>query len=147
MKGYSEGAGGKSRVMNKPKKRILIVDDDARVRESVCLAIQEQDVLEFEIVESADVASGIKLLKKTKPDIVILDLHLPDKSGFDFMDMMNSDKAYAKTKVIMLTVDNTMKNIFKAENKGIDVYFFLGKPFNISELQAMVLDISLGSKA
>ena len=132
--------------MSKPKRTILIVDDNAENRESVRLAIQEQDFLDIEVVESSNVASGIKQLEQVKPDIVILDVYMPKKSGFDFLDIMHKDKRFAGTKVIMLSVDDSFKNIFKAENKGIDAYYFLGKPFNISDLQAMVLQLSLPGK-
>jgi len=132
--------------MTKPTKKILVVDDDADIRESVRLALEEQDYLNVEVTESADVASGIHQMKNINPDIVILDLHMPDKSGFDFMDIMRKNTLFAKTKVIMLTADDTLANIFKAENKGIGVYRFLGKPFNISDLQALVLSLSLPIK-
>ena len=80
---------------------------------------------------------------KTKPDIVILDLHLPDQSGFDLMDIIHKNKRFAKTKVIMLTADDTVDNVFEAVNRGIGVYHFLGKPFNIIDLQGLVLSLSL----
>jgi DNA-binding response OmpR family regulator len=102
--------------------------------------------LNIEVVESADVASGIQQMKDMNPDIVILDLHMPDKTGFEFMDIVHKNKRFAKTKVIMLTADDTMDNVFKAESKGIGVYNFLGKPFNISDLQALVLSLSLPIK-
>ena len=133
-------------VMNKPKKTVLVIDDEPSIRESVRLALQEQDYMDIEVIESSNVASGINKLKKMKPDIVILDLHLPDKSGFDFMDILHKDKRFTETKVIMLTVDDTLKTIFKAEDKGIDSYHFLGKPFNIVDLQAMVMNICLLTK-
>jgi len=129
--------------MSKPKRKILIVDDDPYIRESVRLAVQEQDYLDIEVIESPDVASGIEQLEKVSPDVVILDLHMPDKSGFDFIDIMHKYKRLAKTKVIMLSADDTLKNIFKAGDKGINAYYFLGKPFNIVDLQALVLDICL----
>jgi two-component system phosphate regulon response regulator PhoB len=129
--------------MAKPTKKILIVDDDADIREAVRLALEEQDYLNIEVTESADVASGIQQMKAIKPDIVILDLHLTDKTGFDFMDIMHKNKRFAKTKVIMLTADDTIENVLKAELEGIGSYNFLGKPFNISELQALVLNLSL----
>ena len=132
--------------MAKLTKKILIVDDDAAIREAVSLALEEQDYLNIEVTESADVASGIQQMKDTNPDIVILDLHMPDKSGFDFMDIAHKNKRFAKTKVIMLTADDTLGNIFKAEDKGIGAYHFLGKPFNISDLQALVLSLSLPIK-
>jgi DNA-binding response OmpR family regulator len=129
--------------MTKPTKKILIIDDDASIREAVRLTVEEQDFLNIEVTESADVASGIQQMKAIKPDIVILDLHMPDKTGFDFMNIVQKNKLLAKAKVIMLTADDTLGNLFKAEHKGIGAYHFLGKPFNISELQALVLDLSL----
>lgn len=131
--------------MTKPTKKILIIDDDASIREAVRLTVEEQDHVTVEVTESADVASGIQQMKAINPDIVILDLHMPDKTGFDFMDIVHKDKLLAKAKVIMLTADDTLGNLFKAEHKGIGAYHFLGKPFDISELQALVLDLSLSS--
>ncbi len=133
-------------MMNKPKKKVLIIDDDPDIRESVRLAINELDYFDIEVAESPDVISGIEQLKKVKPDIVILDLHMQDKSGFDFMDIMHKSNYFTQTKVIMLTVDDSLKNIFKAEEKGIDAYYFLGKPFNITDLQSLVLSICLPTK-
>jgi DNA-binding response OmpR family regulator len=124
----------------------LIVDDDADIRESVRLAVQELELFDTDIVESSDVDSGIRQLKAMKPDVIVLDLHMPHKSGFDFMDIVRKDKLISKSKVIMLTADDSVKNIFDAEDKGIDAYYFLGKPFNILELQAMVLEICLHNK-
>lgn len=129
--------------MSKPKKTILIVDDDANIRASVRLALEEQDYLDVEVTESSDVTSGLEQLEKLGPDIVILDLHMPGKSGFDFMDMLHKTKHSDKTKVIMLSADDTLNNIFVGEGKGIGAHYFLAKPFNISDLQALVFDLSL----
>jgi DNA-binding response OmpR family regulator len=134
------------KFMSKPIIKLLIIDDDADIRESVSLAVKEQDYLDIEVTESSDAASGVEQLEKVNPDIIILDLHLPDKTGFEFMDIMHKNKRLAKTEVIMLTVDDTLENVFKAEDKGIDRYHFLGKPFNISDLQALVLRICMPVK-
>lgn len=131
--------------MFKPTKKILIVDDDAHIRDSVRLALEEQEYVNVEITEGHDVASGIQKLKDTNPDIVILDLHMPDKTGFDFMHIAHQDKRFTNIKVIMLTADDTMANFLKAEGRGVGVYHFLGKPFNITDLQALVLSLSLPS--
>ena len=132
--------------MKKPTKKILIVDDDADIREAVRLTLEEQDYMNVEVTESTNVASGIQQMEATNPDIVILDLHMPNETGFDFMDIVKKNKRLAKTKVIMLTADDTLDNIFKAEHKGIGAYHFLGKPFNISELQALVISLSFPLK-
>lgn len=129
--------------MPKLTVKILIVDDDEAIREAVRMSLEEQDYLNIEFTESADVAGGIQQMKASQPDILILDLHMPGKTGFDFMDIVREDKRLAKTKVIMLSADDSLDNIFKAEAKGIGVYHFLGKPFNVSDLQALVLSLSL----
>lgn len=133
--------------MNKPKKTVLIVDDDADTRASVRLAVEEQDYLDIDVTESSDVTSGLEQLEKLGPDIVILDLHMPGKNGFDFMDMLHKTKHSDKTKVIMLSVDDTLNNIFVGEGKGIDAHYFLAKPFNISDLQALVISLCLPLRA
>ena len=135
--------------MTKPTKKILIVDDDAGVREAIRLSLSNQDYLKIDITECADVDSAIKQMKSIKFDIVILDLFFPDKTGkagktgFDFMDIIHKTKRFAKTEIIMLTAYDTLSNFFTAESKGIGAYHFLSKPFNISELQALVLSLSL----
>jgi DNA-binding response OmpR family regulator len=129
--------------MAKPIIKILIIDDDANIRESIRLALEEQDYVTVEITESGGVASGIQQAKTTNPDVVILDLHMPNKNGWDFMNILHKDMRLAKTRVIMLTADDTPDNTFRAEKKGIGAYQFLAKPFNISELQALVLNLPI----
>lgn len=133
--------------MTKPTIKILIVDDDAAIRESIRLALEEQEYIDVEVTESANATSGIQDAKRINPDVIILDLHMPNKSGWDFMNILHKDIHLAKTRVIMLTADDTLDNVFKAEKKGIGAYQFLGKPFNISELQELVLRLSLPIKA
>ena len=129
--------------MTKPTKRILIIDDDAGIREAVRLTVEEQDFIDVVVTECVDVASGVQQMKVALYDVIILDLHMPDNTGFDFMDIVHRDNLLAKAKVIMLTADNTVSNLLRAEYKGIGAYRFLGKPFNISDLQALVLELSL----
>ena len=129
--------------MTKPTKKILIVDDDAGIRGAVRLLLEEEQYVHFDITESASVASAVRQMTDNLPDIVILDLHMPNKNGLDFMDIIHEDSRFAKTEVIMLTVDDTLENIFRAQEKGIEAYHFLGKPFNITDLQTLVLSLSL----
>jgi two-component system phosphate regulon response regulator PhoB len=123
--------------------KILIIDDDANIRDSVRLALEEQDYVTVEVTESASVTSGIQQARDINPDVIILDLHMPNKDGWDFMNMLHKDRRLAKTRVIMLTADNTPFNTFKAEKKGIGAYQFLAKPFNITELQSLVLNLPI----
>lgn len=128
--------------MTKPTVKVLIVDDDVGIRESVRLALEEQESVVVKVTQSADVDSGIEAMRYLRPDVVILDLHMPNKNGWDFVDIMRRDIRLAKTKVIMLTGDDSLDNIFKGEDKGIEVHEFLGKPFNVAELQALVISLA-----
>ena len=133
--------------ITKVKKRILIVDDNPGVRESIRLSLEGIDLLEIEVFESTNVSSGLEQLQKVNPDVIILDINKPGKNGFDFLDLVNKNGYLNKTEVIMLSADDTMQNILKAGDKGIDEFLFLGKPFNVSELQALVLSVCLPIKA
>ena len=126
-------------------QKALVVDDDDDTRLAIRLALQEYEYLHVEVTESKDAASAVKILNEIHPDIIILDLHLPDKSGFDVMDIIVKNKPFAQTHVIMITADNTIGNVFEAEARGIATNHFLGKPFNISDLQALVLNLSLSA--
>lgn len=129
--------------MAKPTIKVLIVDDDADMRESISLALKEQTFVDVEITESSDVISGIKQAKNLYPDVIVLDLHMRNKSGWDFMNILHKNARLANIRVVMLTAYATPENIFKAEKKGIGAYQFLGKPFNIAELQALVLNLPI----
>jgi CheY-like chemotaxis protein len=65
---------------------------------------------------------------------------MPEKTGYDFMDEINADKSLKDTQFIMLTGDDSMTNLFKAESKNIKPYRFIGKPFEVSDLQALVFE-------
>ncbi|GAC1386456.1 MAG: response regulator [Candidatus Saccharimonadales bacterium] len=132
--------------MIRPQKKILVIDDDRETRKSVKLALEEIQLLDIHVSESVDATNGLRQMKNVLPDVIILDLHLPGKSGFEFMDSMRDDKRFDSTEVIMLTGDDRLDNVFTAEHKGIDVYYFLGKPFNVSDLQAVILQICLPMK-
>jgi DNA-binding response OmpR family regulator len=121
--------------------KVLVVDDDTDIRNSIHLALEEQNQITVEITESANVASGIQQAKAINPDVIILDLHMPNKNGWDFMNLLHKDARLAKTRVVMLTADGTDYNSFQAEKKGIGSYQFLAKPFDITELQTLVLNL------
>ena len=128
------------------KAKILIIDDDADIRESIQLALEDQPILAISFWQAKDVEAGLKLLKKHQPDLVIIDLHMPGKSGFDFMDILQKDETFKAVRILMLTADNTLSNLFKAEDKGHGRYDYLAKPFNITDLQAFVYGMLITDK-
>jgi two-component system nitrate/nitrite response regulator NarL len=121
-------------------KKLLLIDDEATIRDAVRLALEGQDVVGFDIFESSNAEDGLVRSRQILPDIIILDLHMPARSGFDFMDLISKEQSLERCRVIMLTGDDTIDNIVTAEQKHISPFRFVGKPFDVSELQAIVYE-------
>jgi DNA-binding response OmpR family regulator len=125
------------------KARVLIIDDDADVRSAVRMTLESEHGVKYVFTEADSVESGLRALKLTTSDVVILDLHLPGEDGFEFIDKLKKDKYLSLSKVIVLTADDSSKNLWRAINEGIDSYHFMGKPFINDELKALVLNLAL----
>lgn len=102
--------------------KALIVEDDL----DICYllsGILKQRKLDSKFVNTLSDAE--KVLKNEVPDIMILDNHLPDGLGVEFISYMKTH--YPDTRIIMITAHDTFPDRMNALNKGAD--YFIGKPF------------------
>ncbi len=108
------------------KKKVLIVDDDHGIRESLRdLLLLEQ----YECVVAETGTKGLYLLNQEQPDIVVLDLQLPDMSGFQFCQMFKKDDSLRHIPVMMITARFTESHDkIQGFDLGADEYFT--KPFD-----------------
>ena len=113
--------------------RILVVDDD---RDIVRLVRSYLEKAGYQILTAYDGETALKVLKAEKPQLLILDLMLPDKDGWDVARLVRSDPQIAATPIIMLTarVEDTDKIV--GLEIGADDY--ITKPFNPREVVARV---------
>lgn len=113
--------------------RILVVDDD---RDIVRLVRSYLEKAGYQILTAYDGDTALKILKAEKPQLLILDLMLPDKDGWDVVRLVRSDPQIAATPIIMLTarVEDTDKIV--GLEIGADDY--ITKPFNPREVVARV---------
>jgi CheY-like chemotaxis protein len=125
------------------KARVLIIDDDADIRSAVRMTLESEYGVGYVFTEADSVASGLIAIKSSQPDVIILDLHMPGENGFDFMNKFKKDTSLPAAKIIILTADDSIKNLLKAEGKGVNAYHFMGKPFISDDLRAMVLSLVL----
>lgn len=125
------------------KTKILIIDDEPDVRTAVRLTLEAENNASYSFAEADNVTSGLKAFKTSKPDVVILDLLMPGESGYDFINRLKRSKVKPLTKIIVLTAHDSMKNLWKAESKGVDAYHFMSKPFVGEDLRATVLGMVL----
>jgi two-component system alkaline phosphatase synthesis response regulator PhoP len=116
-----------------PKQRILVVDDD---REVVRLMRAYLEQAGYEVLAAYDGETALHTLRREGPDLVLLDLMLPDRDGYDITRLVRSDPALADIPIIMLTarVEDTDKII--GLEIGADDY--VTKPYNPREVVARV---------
>src|SRR3989344_3307980 len=110
---------------------ILVVEDDATIRECV------KDILidnNYIVEEAADGVSAIELLKKQPPDLVVLDLGLPNIAGESVLSEIK--KTLPQVPVIILTAKNHTTDVVKGFQLGADDY--ISKPFEFEELLARI---------
>jgi DNA-binding response OmpR family regulator len=102
-------------------KKILVVEDDSTMREIV---VQKLKASGFNVVEAEDGAVAIKTAEKEKPDLMLLDLMLPEVDGFGVLESIrgSTDKDLAQTPVIILTNLWSKEEIIKTKNLGVSAY-------------------------
>ena len=110
--------------------KILIVEDEATVRETLALNLRAED---FEVLTAADGVSGLRLAREAAPDLVILDLMLPELDGLSLCRMLRRDSSVP---IIMLTARGTEMDKITGLETGADDYVV--KPFSLGELLARV---------
>jgi two-component system cell cycle response regulator DivK len=106
-------------------KRVLIVDDNGN---NLTL---EKDLLEvagFQIFIAQDASSGITLAKKEKPDIIIMDVRLPDMRGSEAARIIRQDKEINNIPIVFVTASVMAEG--REEIKDIPNSGFIGKPIN-----------------
>ena len=113
--------------------RILVVDDD---RDIVRLVQSYLDKAGFEILTAYDGETALRLMKTEKPQLLILDLMLPDRDGWDVAKEVRSDPAIGATPIIMLTARVEDNDKIVGLEIGADDY--ITKPFNPREVVARV---------
>ena len=101
--------------------KILVVDDDAIFRESI---IEYLDDYDFEIVEAENGQKGIDLFEKELPDLVLLDLMMPEISGITVLDRLR--KYTTDTPIIMISGTGVMQDALSAIRHG--AWDFINKP-------------------
>jgi len=113
--------------------RIAVVDDEPDIIHLVSIHLKKAG---FHVDSFMNGASLLKYLASTTPDLVILDLMLPDLDGFDVCRMMKNDEKHSAIPVIMLTAKGQESDKVKGLELGADDY--LTKPFSPRELTARV---------
>lgn len=101
------------------KNRILIVEDDQMIASMYKTKFEAEG---FECLMASNGAIGLEMAKKEKPDLVMLDVMLPQLDGFSILKEIKSDSKIKKTPVIMLTNLGTEEDKVKGQKMGAADY-------------------------
>ncbi len=112
---------------------IWCVDDDSTIREIEVYTLTQTG---FEARGFADGISMLEALKNEKPELIILDIMMPELDGLEVLSKLRSDAAYKDIPVIMATAKGTEMDKIGGLNSGADDY--LVKPFGVMEMVARV---------
>lgn len=115
------------------KAEILVIDDEASIRKLLEITLNTHD---YKVILAQTGKEGIQLAVNHSPDLIILDLGLPDKNGHELLKELR--EWYTKG-ILILSVQNSEKDIVQALDNGANDY--LTKPFRNAELLARIRSI------
>ena len=126
-----EDLGHKGRL-HFPRIKVLVIEDDRFIRDAIkiCFRIYWSEA-EVNVAERGQ--EGIDLAQQKVPDLILLDLGLPDMSGFD---VLNRIRSYSRIPIIMLTANRDGENVVQAIQSGANDYVV--KPFKQMELMPRI---------
>lgn len=116
--------------MNENSFRILIVDDEPEIRRFLRASLKTH---QHEVIEAENGVEALAEMRNTHPDLMILDLGLPDIDG---VEITRRVREWSEIPIIILSVRNREKDKIEALNAGADDY--LTKPFGVGELLARI---------
>ncbi|MBS1705442.1 MAG: response regulator transcription factor [Armatimonadetes bacterium] len=110
--------------------KVLVVDDETTILETVETKLRKEG---FSVFTAESAEDGMRIYKQAKPDLLILDVMLPNRSGMDLCRAIRRD---SKVPIIFLTAKASEQDRIQGFEMGADDYVV--KPFNLSELAARV---------
>ena len=101
-----------------PVQRILIVDDDAQMVDLLARMIRASS-RHYQVWEAVGGAAGLRALAEALPDVVVLDLLMPEVDGYEFIRQMRADERHASARVIVVTARGYEEQTIRVESLGI----------------------------
>jgi two-component system, OmpR family, KDP operon response regulator KdpE len=116
--------------MKGTNSEILVIDDELQIRKLLQITLESQG---FKILQAATGSEGLQIASQKKPDLILLDLGLPDQNGHE---TLRSLREWSNTPLIILSVQSREEDIIRALDNGANDY--LVKPFRTGELLARI---------
>ena len=109
--------------------RILIADDEPHIRKLVSFTLGNRG---YEVVEASDGGEAVRLARETRPDLILLDVMMPELDGFEVCRRLRSTPAFATLPVVVISARTESEAIERAMQAGANIY--LTKPLRLPDL-------------
>lgn len=116
--------------------KILIVDDEASIREMIKVALE---LVGFKCIEAASAIEAMPLIVDERPDLILLDWMMPEVSGIELLRRLRREQVTQEIPVILLTAKAEEQNTVQALDAGADDY--VTKPFSARELTSRIKSV------
>jgi two-component system, OmpR family, alkaline phosphatase synthesis response regulator PhoP len=115
------------------QKKILIADDNENIREALTYLLEDEG---YQLRLAKDGADTLQQVKEFRPDIILLDIMMPEVNGYDVCRAVKSDPSLQKTYVIMLTAKGQVAEQERGKEVGADEYVV--KPFSPMDILSKI---------
>jgi len=120
------------------KKKILMIDDEVDVLELFKMRLEAEN---YHIVPLYTSARALEITKREKPDLVLLDIQMPEKDGYEVCKELKSDDETKEIPVVLFTSKGSEKEHIKHEYKSCGADGYILKPFGPDELVSKIYNI------
>jgi DNA-binding response OmpR family regulator len=120
---------------------ILAADDDDDILELVCLTLEQEG---HTMLRASDGEQALELARHHKPDVCVLDVVMPNRSGIEVLEALRADEETGEIPVLLLTATVNEKQLIPGVEKDSDRY--MRKPFSPRELQERVAGLLRGRR-
>jgi len=117
-------------------KRILVVDDEVRI---LTVVQKRLESVGYEVITAQNGMDGLRRAREESPDLIVLDLIMPNISGYHVCGVLKRDITYKHIPILMLTARSQEKDIQQGIEAGADAY--MTKPFDHAALLAQIADL------
>ena len=138
---FSENWDIQDKARRKSEKLVLVVEDHHDLSNFICQILME----EYRVITAQTGIEGIERALVYLPDLIISDVMMPGKSGFDLVNELKNNLKTSHIPIILLTALTSAENKIKGFSSGADEY--IEKPFNSEVLKARIKNIFVGRKA
>jgi DNA-binding response OmpR family regulator len=121
-------------------KKVLIADDEPNILISLEFLMKREG---WQVSVARDGVEALEAIRAQRPDLVLLDVMMPGKTGFEVCQAVRADESLAGTQVLMLTAKGRETDL--AQGLGVGANAYMTKPFSTKELAAKVREMLGGA--